>query len=184
MLVTAVSLSGCAMLGPLVQLLPFDNVPAPAPSRIAPSVDPTTGIPEPTTTSTDPDPEPTSPEPTESSPQPTRTVTSPSSTGNYYGAIAVNVKTAAYGWANNYKSKSAAEKAAMANCRKYPSGSNCQIKMWVRNACAAIAWRTWSDGRFRWGTSWATTKAKAEAQAKKLVGSGAKTRTAFCTANA
>jgi hypothetical protein len=60
-----------------------------------------------------------------------------SSAEEHYGAIAYSSRTKAHGWAKDYPARSAAEKAALANCAKH--AEDCSAVLWFRNACGALA---------------------------------------------
>jgi hypothetical protein len=55
----------------------------------------------------------------------------------HYGAIAYSSTTKAHGWARDYPGRSAAEKAAVANCAQH--AADCSPVLWFRNACGALA---------------------------------------------
>ena len=79
---------------------------------------------------------------------------------NYYGAIAYSPATGAQGYSYDWSSKAAAEQRALKECKA--RGSGCQVAIWFRNACGAIA-----VGSSGWGSGWGATSAIAGAQAKK-----------------
>jgi hypothetical protein len=54
-----------------------------------------------------------------------------------FGAIAYSSTTKAHGWSKDYPARSAAEKAALANCAKH--AGDCSAVLWFRNACGALA---------------------------------------------
>jgi len=74
---------------------------------------------------------------------------------NNYGAIAYSPSTRAHGWAYDYPSRAAAERAALANCRR--QASDCTVPIWFRNACGALA-----IGPNGYGTGWGTSRGLAE----------------------
>lgn len=78
----------------------------------------------------------------------------------YYGAIAYSLGTGAHGWANDHPSRPAAEKAALANCRKF--AKDCKAVVWFKNACGAIA-----VGSKGYGWGWGEKQAAAEIEALK-----------------
>ena len=53
-----------------------------------------------------------------------------------FGAFAYSVKEKKHGWAINFPTKEAAEKAALEHCQK--NAETCQNILWFRNACAAL----------------------------------------------
>lgn len=78
---------------------------------------------------------------------------------NYYGAIAYSKSTGAYGYSGDYPTRAIAEERALSECRA--RGSGCEVVIWFRNACAALA--TAGNGARGW--AWSPTKAKAERSA-------------------
>lgn len=72
---------------------------------------------------------------------------------NYFGAIALSVDGAG-GIANDKRTKRKAKRAAKAKCKRrsnYPG--QCEVGVWVRNACGAISVKRNSDGfitRYAW----------------------------------
>ena len=70
---------------------------------------------------------------------------------DYYGAIAVSPTTSALGWSYDYGSRNAAERAALGKCEEH--ADDCQVAVWFRNACGAVA-----IGDGGWGGAWATNK--------------------------
>lgn len=109
------------------------------------------------------------------------TAASVASARNYYGAIAINTRTGASAYSYDYKTKSAAINAALKKCKRYAHGSSCRTAIWVRNACGAVAYKTYSNGSWRYQSAWATSKKAAIARAKRPLGKGAKTLTWVCT---
>ena len=83
-----------------------------------------------------------------------------------YVAIAYSPDTGIFGWANNASTRAAAESAAMAYCAQY-GGTDCQIAVWTKNGCAALAVDADS-----WNGGYAATSAAAEAQALSENGGG------------
>jgi hypothetical protein len=79
----------------------------------------------------------------------------------YFGAIAYSDRTKAHGWANDFSSRAAAEKAALGNCSMH--AEDCRAVVWFRNSCGALA--TGSQGP---GWAWGETQAVAEQKAVKL----------------
>ncbi len=73
---------------------------------------------------------------------------------DYYGAIAFSESSGADGWANDHGSRRSAEETALQNC-----GPRCEIVLWFKNACGALA--TASDHSY--GTGWADSRREAEA---------------------
>jgi hypothetical protein len=101
----------------------------------------------------------------------------PAAFGQLFGSIAYSEKDRQYGWANNYPTRAAAEKAAVESCRT--SGKNCRSVLWFRNGCGALV--TGPDGH---GAGWAATEPGAVNNALKACaaksGACALTRS-FCT---
>jgi hypothetical protein len=56
---------------------------------------------------------------------------------DYFGAIAYSPGKRAHGWAKDHPSREAAERAALAGCRKH--AEDCQAVLWFKNACGALA---------------------------------------------
>ena len=109
------------------------------------------------------------------------TAASSASARNYYGAIAINTRTGAYGYSYDYKTQSGAINAALKKCRRSAYGSYCRTAVWVRNACGAVAYKTYSNGSWRYQSAWASSKKAAIARAKRPLGTGARTLTWVCT---
>jgi hypothetical protein len=74
---------------------------------------------------------------------------------NNYGAIAYSPSTGAHGWSFDYGSRAAAEKVALANCRRH--ASDCVVPIWFRNACGALA-----VGTNGYGSGWGSNRRLAE----------------------
>lgn len=75
-----------------------------------------------------------------------------------YGAIAYSPSTGSYGWAHDFGSQNAAENAALDSC--YDRANDCQVAVWFRNACGALA-----VGPNGWGAAWAVKQRKARRDA-------------------
>ncbi|MBE9224978.1 DUF4189 domain-containing protein [Phormidium sp. LEGE 05292] len=89
-----------------------------------------------------------------------------------FGAIATS-DSGAYGYAYDYPTQEQAERAALEKCGE----EGCQIQVWFKNACGAVAK---DDEHLGWG--WAGTRAQAEANAVSQCGTGAcKVVTWACT---
>lgn len=73
-----------------------------------------------------------------------------------YGAIAHSRSSGAWGYSYDYPSRSVAENRAMAECRA--RGRGCEVVVWFRNACGALA--VASGGARGWG--WAGSRGEAE----------------------
>ena len=97
----------------------------------------------------------------------------------YYGAIAYTVTGKAYGWASDHPTREAAEKAALAHCRKF--AEDCRVAVWFRNACAALAIGPKGD----YGSAWGETQEATDKEALKLCAKyskGCVVRHRVCTA--
>jgi len=70
-----------------------------------------------------------------------------------YGAIAYSQDSGAEGYANDYDSRGGAEARALREC-----GGGCEVVLWFKNACGALA--TGEDNGY--GTGWATSRREAE----------------------
>ena len=66
------------------------------------------------------------------------------SLSDYYGAIAINRDTGATGYSYDYSSQSSAERAALNYC-----GQNCEVAIWYKNTCAAVAY-SYQNGTYGW----------------------------------
>lgn len=101
----------------------------------------------------------------------------------YYGAISVSMADGAGGWSYDYGTKRAAKRAAQRSCKNrsdYPG--SCRKIVWVRNGCAAVVARYWSDGsirRYAWGIG--NTKRQAINRAKAELNYLGRTNTWVCT---
>lgn len=78
-----------------------------------------------------------------------------------FGAIAYSPSTDAYGYSYGQTSQGQAEDYAMSECRRAGGSGGCEIAIWFKNACGALA----ADGKGAYGTDWAETKAEAESKA-------------------
>lgn len=66
---------------------------------------------------------------------------------DYYGAIAINQSTGAYGYGYNFSTKSSAINTALNRC-----GLNCIAAVYFVNTCASVAWSP-STGAYGWYSS-------------------------------
>ncbi len=73
-----------------------------------------------------------------------------------YGAIATS-KSGLWGYAYDYPTREQAEQRALKECGK----SDCQIQVWFKNACGAVA----KDPQGNLGWGWATNREQAQANA-------------------
>lgn len=106
----------------------------------------------------------------------------------YYGAIALNTKTMAYGYTYDRATLSNAKAGAVWQCKRYTPGTAndryCINVTWVERGCAAVAVKYDRYGRWvRYGTASATTKYWAIKKAHNVLGAGGtkKTLTWVCT---
>ena len=76
----------------------------------------------------------------------------------YFGAIAYSPSTRAHGWSYDYDSRREAERRAQAQCSRH--ARDCEVPVWFRNACGALA--VGSDG---YGSGWGATRKAAEGSA-------------------
>lgn len=77
---------------------------------------------------------------------------------DYYGAIAYSTSTGAHGYSYDYDSRYDAEQRALNECYQY--GGGCQVAIWFRNACGALA-----VGPNGWGADWHANRSGAESKA-------------------
>ena len=75
---------------------------------------------------------------------------------DYYAAIAYSTESGAVGYSNDFSSRAGAENRALAEC-----GADCEVVVWFKNGCGALA--TGADNG--WGSAWATSRAAAETTA-------------------
>jgi len=68
-----------------------------------------------------------------------------------YGSIAFSQDSGAYGYSWNYSTRNTAERRALRECRS--QGRGCQVIMWFRNACAALAVGYGNAYGWAWNTS-------------------------------
>lgn len=76
-----------------------------------------------------------------------------------FGAIAYSRSTGAAGWSFDYTSRIAAEAEALKRCRA--GAKDCEIAVWFKNNCGAVA--ASPDSTYAW--SWADDRISAEARA-------------------
>lgn len=80
---------------------------------------------------------------------------------DYYGAIAYSEATGSHGYSYDYTSQPAAENRAVQECEAYARSGDCQVLLWFRNACGALA--TAPNGAY--GTGWGINRSIAEGYA-------------------
>ncbi len=91
----------------------------------------------------------------------------PGSQASSYGAIAIDIKTGAYGFSYGFGNQADAEVNALRYCRKKSSRKNsCQVATWYHNACGAVAESKKKD----WGAAWGNSKAEAARKALRVCG--------------
>lgn len=88
-------------------------------------------------------------------------VIGPALAGDNYGAIAYSPSTGAHGYAFDYPSRGVAERRALASCSRH--AGDCQVPLWFRNACGALA--VGNGGG--WGTGWGASRRMAERSARR-----------------
>lgn len=86
---------------------------------------------------------------------------------NYYGAIAYSEQTGSHGYSYDYSSQRGAESSAVGECERYSKSGDCQVLIWFRNACGALA--TASNGAY--GSGWGVNRGVAEQYALQSCGS-------------
>ncbi|VXD19127.1 conserved exported hypothetical protein [Planktothrix serta PCC 8927] len=92
---------------------------------------------------------------------------------DHYGAIATSA-SGGWGYAYDYPTRQQAEQKALRECGK----SDCQVQVWFKNACGAVAKSP--EGNLGWG--WASTPEQAQAYALTECGTGTcKIETWACT---
>ena len=75
-----------------------------------------------------------------------------------YGALAYSSSSGAEGYSSDYGSQAEAESTALDECSAHVGG--CEVVMWFRNACGALA--VGPDG---WGSAWGEDQQVAERKA-------------------
>lgn len=81
-----------------------------------------------------------------------------------YGAIATS-KSGVWGYGFDYPTREQAEQRALKECGK----SDCQIQVWFKNACGAVA----KDPQGNLGWGWSASREQAEANALSGCATGA-----------
>lgn len=91
-----------------------------------------------------------------------------------FGAIATTPDANVWGYAYDHPSRAEAERQALEECGE----SDCQVKLWFKNACGAVA----KDDQGNLGWAWGETQTQAEAEAISSCGTGTcKIETWVCT---
>ncbi|MGB3536447.1 MAG: DUF4189 domain-containing protein [Microcoleaceae cyanobacterium] len=81
-----------------------------------------------------------------------------------FGAIATTPDGSMWGYAYDHPTRAQAERQALEECGE----SDCQIKLWFKNACGALA----KDGNGSLGWAWGENRTQAEAEAISSCGTG------------
>jgi hypothetical protein len=86
-----------------------------------------------------------------------------------YGAIAYSPSTGAYGYANNYTAQNRAESQALIACEASAEAGDCEVRVWFRNACGALARdRQNPIANSYIGTGWHRSQPTAETEALQV----------------
>jgi len=75
---------------------------------------------------------------------------------DWFGAIAYNPGSGAYGYSIDYPDRYGAENRALYEC-----GGGCRVAVWFRNACGALA-VGYNGG---WGSGWGSSRQRGEYEA-------------------
>ena len=75
-----------------------------------------------------------------------------------FGAIAYSESTRGYGYSHDYDLQSDAETRALQECEASSGSSDCQVLLWFRDACGALA--TAPNGAY--GSGWGVNRSIAE----------------------
>ncbi|MDX2211986.1 MAG: DUF4189 domain-containing protein [Oculatellaceae cyanobacterium bins.114] len=78
-----------------------------------------------------------------------------------FGAIAYSEATQGYGYSRDYANQSDAETRALRECEAASRSGDCQVLLWFRNACGALA--TAPNGAY--GSGWGINRSIAEGYA-------------------
>jgi hypothetical protein len=76
-----------------------------------------------------------------------------SAMADYFGAIAFSTSDGAVGYSYDFGSREEAEERALQEC-----GAGCEVVLWFKNACGAIA----AGAGHGYGTGWAGSRGEAE----------------------
>jgi len=74
-----------------------------------------------------------------------------------FGAIAYSRAAGTHGYSYNYATQWAAENRALQECERYSGTGDCQILVWFKNGCGALA-----EGDNGYGTGWGANQTLAE----------------------
>ena len=95
---------------------------------------------------------------------------------DYFGSIAISVKTGNIGWAYDTATRADAEATAVQKC----NAADCESVVWFQNGCGAVA----QADNLAWGWGYGASRADAEAQALSHTnGPNAKILRWVCTTN-
>jgi len=78
-----------------------------------------------------------------------------------FGAIAYSKAAGTHGYSYNYATQSAAENSAMQECERYSGKGDCQVIVWFKNGCGALA----EGDNGHYGSGWGDTQDLAERNA-------------------
>jgi serine/threonine-protein kinase len=78
---------------------------------------------------------------------------SPAAAQDNYGAIAYAQSSGATGYSYDFRSRDGAEERALQEC-----GRGCEVVIWFKNACAALA----TGDKNGYGSGWASSRSRAE----------------------
>lgn len=92
-------------------------------------------------------------------------LSSSASAQDYFGAIAFGTQNGAYGYSYNYSDRNQAEQKAISQCQDH-GGNGCQVAVWFRNACGALA----RSGTTGYGSGWGSNRNLAEQYAMESCG--------------
>ncbi|MGK7890800.1 MAG: DUF4189 domain-containing protein [Leptolyngbyaceae cyanobacterium] len=71
---------------------------------------------------------------------------------DYYGAIARSPSTWAHGYSYDYANQRAAETRALRECESQSGTGDCEVMVWFRNACGALAEASNGAAGSGWGS--------------------------------
>jgi Domain of unknown function (DUF4189) len=76
---------------------------------------------------------------------------------DHYGAIAYSTDNGRYGYTYDYGTLASAQADALKNC----NDGSCQVVLWFKNSCGALA----IGNRYSYGAAWANNRGDAETSA-------------------